>query len=52
MDAYACLEYASTIAHGLAGSAAHEFAVECAPLPPSPDKDFLEALPAWVLGRN
>jgi geranylgeranyl diphosphate synthase type II len=51
MDRYACLEYASAVAHGLAGSAAHEFALECADLPSSPDKDFLAALPTWVLTR-
>jgi len=51
MDAYDCLEYASAVAHGLAGSAAHEFSLECASLAPSPDKDFLQALPAWVLAR-
>ena len=51
MEAYACLAHAQQVAHALAGAAAHEFSVECAGLPASRDKDFLQALPAWVLAR-
>ena len=51
MEAYGSLEHARAMAHGLAGAAAHEFSLECADLPPSPDKEFLAALPAWVLSR-
>ena len=51
MEAYSCLEEARLVAHALAGAAAHEFSLECAALPASPDKDFLQALPTWVLTR-
>jgi len=51
MEAYSCLAHAQQVAHALAGAAAHEFSVECAALPASRDKDFLQALPAWVLAR-
>jgi geranylgeranyl diphosphate synthase type II len=52
MEAHGCLEYARVTAHALAGAAAHEFSVECDALPASPDKEFLRALPAWVLART
>jgi geranylgeranyl diphosphate synthase type II len=51
MDAYDCLGYARQVAHGLAGAAVHEFDLECGGLPASIDKDFLRALPEWVLAR-
>jgi geranylgeranyl diphosphate synthase type II len=37
------------VAHGLAGAALHEFALAFADLPDSADKDFLAALPTWVI---
>jgi geranylgeranyl diphosphate synthase, type II len=52
LDAYGCLEQASKIAHGLAGAAVHEFERELGDLAPSIDKDFLHALPEWVLART
>jgi geranylgeranyl diphosphate synthase type II len=52
MDAYDCLSYARQIAHGLAGAAVHEFTLELDQLPPSEDKEFLRALPEWVLART
>jgi geranylgeranyl diphosphate synthase type II len=51
MDRYGSIEYARQMAHGLAGAALHEFALAFAELPDSPDKDFLAALPTWVIER-
>jgi geranylgeranyl diphosphate synthase type II len=51
MDRYGSIEYARQVAHGLAGAALHEFALAFAELPDSPDKDFLAALPTWVIER-
>jgi len=51
MDAYGSLEYAEQVAHGLAGAALHEFEAAFADAPDSRDKDFIAALPAWVLAR-
>lgn len=51
MDRYGCIEYAREVAQGLAGAAAHELALIYDPLPPSRDKAFIEALPAWVIER-
>jgi geranylgeranyl diphosphate synthase type II len=45
------VEHARTIAHGLAGAALHEFKVAFEPAPASRDKQFIEALPRWVLER-
>jgi geranylgeranyl diphosphate synthase type II len=52
MDAYGCLDYARQVAQGLAGAAQHECELLYGRLPDSRDKDFLEALPAWVIERN
>lgn len=52
MDTYGCIEYARQVAHGLAGAAAHEFTKLYGALPESRDKDFIRALPAWVIARN
>jgi geranylgeranyl diphosphate synthase type II len=52
MERYGSIEYARQVAHGLAGAALHEFALAFAELPDSPDKDFLAALPAWVIERT
>jgi geranylgeranyl diphosphate synthase type II len=52
MDAHGCLEYARRVAHGLAGAACREYAALYAGLSPSRDRDFIEALPAWVLARS
>ncbi|PTL78761.1 polyprenyl synthetase family protein [Vitiosangium sp. GDMCC 1.1324] len=52
MDRYGAIDYARQVAHGLAGAALHEFALAFADLPDSPDKDFLAALPTWVLERT
>jgi geranylgeranyl diphosphate synthase type II len=51
MERHGSLDYARQVAHGLAGAALHEFALAFAELPDSPDKDFLEALPTWVIER-
>jgi geranylgeranyl diphosphate synthase type II len=51
MDAYGSIEFAQTLAHGLAGAARHEAKLAFGHLPPSRDRRFLEALPPWVLER-
>jgi geranylgeranyl diphosphate synthase type II len=51
MDRYDCIEYARRVAHGLAGAARHEFSVAFQSLPDSRDKQFIEALPTWVIER-
>jgi len=52
MEAYGCLEYARQVAHGMAGSALHEYAPLYGGLADSRDRRFIEALPAWVLART
>jgi geranylgeranyl diphosphate synthase type II len=52
MRHYGCIEYARQVAHGLAGAAQFEFRKLYGHLPESRDKQFLEALPVWVLERN
>src|SRR5579862_1933590 len=49
MQAYGCVGYARQVAQGLAGAAQYEFQSLYGPLPDSPDKRFLEALPVWVI---
>jgi geranylgeranyl diphosphate synthase, type II len=51
MEQYDCIEYARKFAQGLAGAARHEFAVAFGRLPDSRDKQFIAALPAWVIER-
>jgi geranylgeranyl diphosphate synthase, type II len=52
MDTYGCIEYARQVAHGLAGAAAHEFGRLYGALPDTRDKQFIQALPAWVIARS
>ncbi len=52
MDSYGCCDYARQVAHGLAGAAHHEFTQIYSHLPDSPDKRFIEALPAWAIERS
>jgi geranylgeranyl diphosphate synthase type II len=52
MDVYGCLDYAGSVAHGLAGAALHEFSLLYAGLRESRDKRFIEALVTWVLERT
>ena len=51
MDAHGCIEHSRQVAHGLAGAAVHEFSVAFGHLPDSRDKQFIAALPAWVIAR-
>lgn len=51
MDAYGCIADARQMAHGLAGAALHEFSLAFGSLPPSRDKDFVQALATWVIER-
>ena len=51
MERYGSIDYARQVAHGLVGAALHEFALAFADVPDSPDKDFLAALPTWVIER-
>jgi geranylgeranyl diphosphate synthase type II len=52
MDAYACIDYARQVAHGLAGAAHHEFTRLFGGLPDSRDRRFIQALAAWVIQRT
>jgi geranylgeranyl diphosphate synthase type II len=51
IDEHGCIDYAKAVAHALAGAARHEYERLAPDLPDSPDKEFLAALPAWVLAR-
>lgn len=51
MDQYDCIEYGRQVAHALAGAAQHECSVVFDSLPHSRDKQFIEALPTWVIER-
>jgi geranylgeranyl diphosphate synthase type II len=51
MTAYGCVDYGREFAHGLAGAAMHEFQAAYGGVADSRDKDFLAALPQWVLER-
>ena len=46
------IEYARDVTHALAGAAQHEFAEAFASVPESRDRQFLEALPRWVIERG
>ena len=46
------IDYASQVAHAFAGAAAHEFSVCFREAVPGRDRDFVEALPHWVLERR
>jgi len=52
MEAYGCLDHARGIAHALAGAARHECEALYAGLPDSRDRQFIAALPEWVLSRS
>jgi geranylgeranyl diphosphate synthase type II len=52
MDYYGSLDYARQVAHGLAGAAQYEFNQLYGHLPESRDKQFLKALPVWVIERS
>ncbi len=51
MDRYGCIEHARKVAHGLAGAAMHELQTAYGDLPDSRHKEFLTALPVWMLER-
>jgi geranylgeranyl diphosphate synthase type II len=46
------IDYASQVAHALAGAAAHEFGICFRAASPGRDRDFVEALTHWVLERR
>ncbi len=52
MDTYECIDYARSIAHGLAGAALHEYSLLYEGLPDSRDKRFIEGLATWVFERT
>ncbi len=52
MDEYGSVEYARSIAHGLAGAALHEYAGIYGDLPESRDKQFVHGLVTWVFERT
>jgi geranylgeranyl diphosphate synthase type II len=51
MDTHGAIDEARQTAHALAGAASHEFATLYANVVDSPDRRFIEGLPAWVLAR-
>ena len=51
MERYGCIAHARRVAQGLAGAARHEFSVAFESVPESRDKQFIAALPAWVIER-
>lgn len=51
IHAHGSIEYARQVAHALAGAALHEFSLVYADVPESRDKQFVGALPTWVLER-
>jgi geranylgeranyl diphosphate synthase type II len=52
MEHYGCIDYAREMAQGLAGAALHDFARIFDGVPDSRDRQFIEALPAWVIARS
>jgi geranylgeranyl diphosphate synthase type II len=52
MLSYGCIDYARQVAHALAGAAQHEFERVLAGLPDSRERQFIAALPAWVIERS
>jgi len=52
MEACGSLDYARRIAHALAGAAQHEYEALYVGLPDSRDRQFIAALPEWVLARS
>lgn len=52
MDRQGSIDYARTVAMGLAGAAEHEFDRAYGHLPASPDKEFLAGLIPWVFERT
>jgi len=46
------VEYARSIAHGMAGAALHEFEIAFGGVPASRDKDFIRGLVTWVFERT
>lgn len=52
MDRYGSMDYARQVAHGLVGAAMYEFELLYSGLPDSRDKEFIAALPRWVIERN
>ncbi len=51
MDEYGSIDYARGIAHGLAGSALHEFATIFGGLPDTRDPRFIKGLATWIFHR-
>jgi len=52
IDGAGSIDYARTVARGLAGAASYEFERVYGGLPDSRDKRFIGALVSWVLGRR
>jgi geranylgeranyl diphosphate synthase, type II len=52
MTSFGSLSYARRFAHTMAGAALHEFERAFALAPPSRDREFLKALPYWVIDRS
>lgn len=52
VDRYDAIAYSSRVAHGLSGAALHEFEAAFRDVPRGRDRDFLAALPEWVIRRG
>jgi len=52
MEKYGSVEYARSVAHGLAGAALHEYSCIYDDLPHSIDKEFIRGLVTWVFERT
>ena len=51
MEAKGSLNYARTVAEALAGAALYEYSLAFEALPASLDKEFMQALPLWILNK-
>jgi len=52
MQEHGSIEYAHSVAHGMAGAARHEFELAFSGISESREKSFLRSLPAWMLSRT
>ena len=52
IERHGSIDYARTVAQGLAGAALHEFSIVYDALPPTRDKEFIAGLITWVFERS
>jgi geranylgeranyl diphosphate synthase type II len=51
MERQGSIDYARTVAEAMAGAALHEFSIAFQEAPQSQDREFMEALPLWILKK-